>query len=278
MKNTVVEIIVNQIIDWLQKGNIPRKRTWYTRGQKNLISKQIYKWFNQILLSSIASANSWPWYRISKKQAIALWGKVKDNTLWTQIAWYKTREKLVEESGKMVKKLIPTLRYYTVYNLAETELIEIPIDDMKEVEMNMELEKNIQDYMKNEWIGLFQSKPCYDLLFDKIWMPDKNDFFWLNERYQVFFHEIVHSTGADKRLKRKLETFSMDQESYSKEELVAEIGASILMNENWLDWNKENTQAYINGWISTLKEKPQLIISAWNKAFRAVEFYMDKIK
>jgi len=220
--------------------------------------------------------NKRSWYWVLYKQAIALWGKVKDteNKNCTRIAYYKTLERLVEKKWKMEKEIIPMLRYYNVYNVSQCEWIELPEDEVKEVEMNMNLEKDIETYLQNEKIGLFKSNPCYDMILDKIGMPDKNDFIWLNERYQAYFHEICHSTGAESRLKRKLQVLSMDKESYSKEELTAEIGASILMNENWLEWNKENTQAYINGRISNLEKNPQTIISAGNKAFRCVEFYL----
>ncbi len=50
-----------------------------------------------------------------------------------------------------------------------------------------------------------------------------------------------------------------------------------LIKENG-ELKKENTQAYINSWIRFLKDKPKEIITASNRAFKAVEFYFSKIK
>ena len=39
---------------------------------------------------------------------------------------------------------------------------------------------------------------------------------------------------------------------------------------------KKNSQAYINGWISYLKNNPKEIISASSQATKAVEYMLNK--
>ncbi|MFD6508704.1 zincin-like metallopeptidase domain-containing protein [Bacillus sp. NPDC060175] len=49
--------------------------------------------------------------------------------------------------------------------------------------------------------------------------------------YSTLFHEFIHSTGHSSRLKRDgitSATVNFGSEEYSEEELVAEIGASML--------------------------------------------------
>jgi len=62
-------------------------------------------------------------------------------------------------------------------------------------------------------------------------------------------------------------------ETYSKEELVAKLGASYLVNAAGLDTTNSilNSAAYINGWLSKLKNDKHLIVSAAGKAEKAVD-------
>ncbi len=65
---------------------------------------------------------------------------------------------------------------------------------------------------------------------DTVGMPSRNAFNSAEEYYSTLFHELTHSTGHPKRVGRdgieKLNTFG--SESYSKEELIAEMGAAML--------------------------------------------------
>lgn len=62
---------------------------------------------------------------------------------------------------------------------------------------------------------------------------------------------------------------------YSKEELVAEVGAAILCNECDVAWSIQNTQAYINGWTKYMKDKPGEVVSAFTKAMKASEYVLS---
>jgi antirestriction protein ArdC len=57
------------------------------------------------------------------------------------------------------------------------------------------------------------------------------DGFYSTAFYQATFHEFMHSNGHPKRLNRSDVQSSPSNEEYSKEELVAELGAVILCNE-----------------------------------------------
>jgi antirestriction protein ArdC len=65
-------------------------------------------------------------------------------------------------------------------------------------------------------------------------------------------------------------------EAYSKEELVAEIGAQFLVGLTGIQPKDDeaNSQAYINGWVKKLQDKPKMALSAANKAMKAVNFIM----
>lgn len=66
-----------------------------------------------------------------------------------------------------------------------------------------------------------------------------------------------------------------DKVSYSFEELIAEIGASFLVNQAGIQWDETDSQAYINGWISFLKEQNAItVISAASKAKKASRYIL----
>ena len=61
-------------------------------------------------------------------------------------------------------------------------------------------------------------------------MPARTAFDHIENYYSTFFHELAHSTGHPSRVGRdgieQLNTFG--SESYSREELIAELSASML--------------------------------------------------
>ena len=74
------------------------------------------------------------------------------------------------------------------------------------------------------------------------------------EYYSTIFHELTHSTGHGRRLNRIDKTAHFGSEEYSKEELVAEIGASVLVNHAGLETvsSFRNSTAYIQNWLTVL--------------------------
>lgn len=71
------------------------------------------------------------------------------------------------------------------------------------------------------------------------------------EYYSTAFHEAVHSTGHASRLNRLEATAHFGNEEYSKEELVAEIGAAALVSLAGLESRSsfKNSAAYIQHWL-----------------------------
>ena len=69
---------------------------------------------------------------------------------------------------------------------------------------------------------------------------------------------------------------SFGSETYSKEELVAEIGSVSLMNMLGIETSKtfKNSTAYIQNWLKVLKNDNKFIVSASSKAEKAVNFML----
>ena len=98
------------------------------------------------------------------------------------------------------------------------------------------------------------------------------------EYYSTAFHELTHSTGHTSRLNRLEKTAFFGTEAYSKEELVAEIGAATLVNAVGLETSSSfrNSAAYVQNWLKVLKDDKRFIVSAAGKAEKAVALILGE--
>ncbi len=96
--------------------------------------------------------------------------------------------------------------------------------------------------------------------------------------FHVLYHEITHSGGHAKRLNRSSVTDPQPFGSwiYSKEELIAEMGAGFLSNLMGLQSEAElsGAAAYIQGWLKVLRNDKRLVIEAAQKAQQAVDYIL----
>ena len=62
-----------------------------------------------------------------------------------------------------------------------------------------------------------------------------------------------------------------------KEELIAEIGAAALVNHAGLETDRSfrNSAAYLQNWLSVLRNDKRFIVSASGKAEKAVEMILN---
>jgi antirestriction protein ArdC len=122
-------------------------------------------------------------------------------------------------------------------------------------------------------------KAWYSPSNDVVGMPARALFHSSDEYYATEFHELAHSTGHAKRLHR--ENFdnpaSFGSESYSKEELVAEMTAAMLCGIAGIEQQTlENSAAYLKTWIARLKSDSRLLVAAASQAQKAADFIQGK--
>ena len=91
----------------------------------------------------------------------------------------------------------------------------------------------------------------------------------------TLYHELIHSTGHPSRLNRSTvnEASWFGSENYSKEELIAEMGAAFLCVHTGIENETvNNSAAYIAGWLERLRNDQRLVIVAAAQAQRAFEY------
>jgi antirestriction protein ArdC len=122
-----------------------------------------------------------------------------------------------------------------------------------------------------------EARAYYQVSGDVVNMPKENLFQSDEEYYSTLFHELIHSTGHESRLNRDeiSKTNLCGSHDYSKEELVAEMGAAFLCGRCGIEPSViENQAAYIQGWLKKLKSHKKWLIYAAAKAQKATDFIL----
>jgi antirestriction protein ArdC len=90
------------------------------------------------------------------------------------------------------------------------------------------------------------------------------------------FHEYGHATGHESRLSRPgvMDVVAFGSMNYSLEELVAELTSAYLCARTGIDNTLENSSAYIQNWLKTLKYDKTMLLKASGKAVAAVEYIL----
>lgn len=183
------------------------------------------------------------------------------------------------------KDVIPLPRGFTVFALDDTEGIESKYQPRK-IEIRQHIPNHAIDwaiitFMKNTGVKLNTERPtsgataCYSPAFHEVSIPPAEQFKTIEKYYSTFFHELIHSTG--KAMKRDL-TGNKHTQKYSKEEVVAEFGAALLMNYFGLTATNENSAEYIRGWSENLRKNPDWLINGANAAEKAVAYFLENAK
>lgn len=270
------QIITDKIIKQLEAGKVAWRKDWKSSNiPQNLVSKRAYSGINFFLLSLTEYEHP---YWLTYNQAQLLGGSVKKGEHGTQVIFWKLldfEDKEAEESDKKSIK-IPMLRYYTIFNIAQCEGVKLPkIKKLKfaPVKRAEQIVTKYPNPPRIEHNG--DNRAYYNTVEDSIHLPKKTDFASIEGYYSTLFHELTHSTGHNKRLKRWGENYKhiFASEDYSSEELVAELGGAFLCADSGIS-NKviKNESAYIAAWLENLRNDKKLIIYASAKATKAARY------
>lgn len=282
MAKSVYEMVTERIINQLEQGVIPWEKPWtgIRSGAYNRISKKSYSLLNQMLLKHKGEYATF-------KQWQDLGGHVRKGEKSEIVVFWKIQpiEEEKEDGTKEVKQ-IPLLRYFNVFHISQVDGVEpLSKDALNEIEPIEKAESILHSYWTKENITVehvASDKAYYSPSLDMIHLPLFEQFISANEYYSTAFHESIHSTMKESRCDRaedrkgKLVAFGSNE--YSKEELVAEIGSASLMNIIGIETNKSfrNSSAYIQNWLSVLKNDVKFIVSASSKAEKAVDYILGE--
>jgi antirestriction protein ArdC len=283
-KLDVYQLVTDQVIALLEKGIVPWQKPWNSAGMPmNLVSKRPYRGINLWLLNALSyELNLWVTFEQLKK----IGGSVIKGEHGQIVVVWKMVKKVPEElDGTGKAKMVPLLQYYKVYNVAQCRNVPknlIPVVDasVKPIDPIMECEailNNVPDMPLITFSG--KAAAYYNLEKDEIALPKMKSFKTSTAYYATVFHELIHATGAEKRLHRKTvtERVSFGTPSYALEELIAEMGSAFLCRfSGILPAEINNTVAYLDNWLEVLKGDKRFIIAASGQAQKAVDFLLNR--
>ena len=291
--NDLYQQVTNKIIALIENGVAPWRRTWSTYGlARNYVTRHIYTGINLILMNN--TPHPIPYF-MTWKQVKDMGGKVRKDTkaemaiyfnMYYKDCYDHTLDK--EEAYKRRTageeiQVLKFIRYYNVFNIADIEGIKFEIPEI-ESRPNEKIVwcENIIENMPNspELKSIDGNRAFYSPALDFVNMPDIKQFETPEDYYATFFHELTHATGHASRLAREevMDPVTFGSKAYSREELVAEMGASFLCSTVQIDYDSitEKSVAYLAGWLQVLREDSKFIFKAATEAQKAVDYILNR--
>ena len=275
--NTVYGQITDRITALLEQGTVPWHRPWQARTglPRNCLSQKPYRGINVFLL--IAMGYESPLW-LTFRQALKLGGSVRKGEKACPVVFWKQLQIEDKESGEMER--IPLLRYYHVFNVSQCDGLNIAAATLEPAGNGSSKPEEIVANMPQP-PSVKHGLACayYSPREDCVGLPNRERFDTEDGYYTTFFHELVHSTGHEKRLKRSTltEANGFGSNPYCKEELIAEMGAAFLCGQAEIaERTITNSAAYIQGWLKQLQSDKTLLVQAAAQAQKAADFIIGR--
>lgn len=254
-------------------GTVPWAKGWVTDGlwPSNPISGTEYRGINHILLGIYQQMRGYSTpYFCTVKQMISKGGKFVVDAKGQGLPVVVWKPVVREDKATGEVKRWGFWKGYTVFSLDLMEGIATPSSDRPEPFTPSEAVKSLDAGYEGgpsiRWIESAQA--YYTPATDEITLPLHSQFVSEIAYAETISHELCHSTGHSKRLDRDLKGWNCQQD-YAKEELVAEIGAAIVMQRLGLEPEMRGMASYVKGWRDKISDDPKLIVSAASKADHA---------
>lgn len=262
-----------------------------------------YSGINILTLNCSGLSGEW----ITFNQCRAEGGRVKKGAKGKDILYWNMLHKedpndIDPDTGKPRVKTIPLLKGFTVFNVEhDCEGLEVkhhpkpivirtpkyhyePVAGIDESSYNPAAEAVLAGYLSRaQGLTLDRNstgdRAFYSPFLDSVTVPSIKMYSDVAEFYSTLFHELGHSTGHSSRLNRfsgKDACAAFGSESYSREELVAEITAASILTTLGLESGNSfrNSAAYVKSWSEHIKSDPMMFVTAAGRAEKAIDLIL----
>ncbi len=273
--------VTDTIIAALEAGTPPWIHPWSAGSgdvcPANLSSGRRYRGINVLLLNLRAmkcgySANRWLTYQ----QARALGANVRKGEAGTEVVLFKMLER-EGDKPESDRKVIPLIRSFTVFNADQIADLPEALLPAPAVVHEWQACEAAEAILATSGANLAHGgvRAFYNPSMDLIQLPERSSFESATGFYQVALHELTHWTGAPNRCNRPL-LGRQHIESYAFEELVAEMGSAFLTDHCGMPGVLQHA-AYIESWLSALRNDKKLIFTAASQAQRAADYLLPPL-
>ena len=283
----IYQEVTETVIKLLEEGTVIWQSSWHDRGwPKNHLTQLHYRGWNLFFLNFHSERKGFPTAQyLTFKQANQLGGTIKKAEKGVKIIYWATIKPKDEHAStindeQQKSKLVP--KTYIVFNIAQTEGIEFPNTTpiIKSETEKITTCEDVVDRMPNPPTMRFDGDCAYyQPIKDTVVVPPLEKSVGAEEYYCTLFHELAHSTGHSTRLNRKelMKTDGFGKFNYAKEELTAEMTAAYICAVTGIGQPTiENSAAYIENWLSVLKNDKTLIIKAASQAQKAADYILNE--
>ena len=286
--------VTQRIVEALEAGVPPWRKGWTATGGLHYSesSGKPYRGINQILLS-IGSANAMAidgsqgtsdprWMTL--KQANAKGLKIMKGAKATQIVRMVEVEKstptpegdevLAEDKEKRL-----VMKTFHVFNGSQVEGL-APLAPKECKVRPVEAADAIVAGMQATGLTVLHggNAAAYFEKTDSVRIPVREDFNSTEDYYATLLHELSHSTGAEKRLKRLHRSSIFGSSNYAREELVAELCAAMTCAGIGMPMGPTiigSHASYMASWLQCLKADKNAIFLAAGAAERACKYLRE---
>lgn len=286
-KMNVYEMVTARVMEQMKSGIIPWHRPWtgVVDGAINYVTRKPYSLLNQMLLGR---DGEWLTFKQIKERG----GSIKKGASAGMVVFY-TKFTYTKDTRKDDRTIvaeeheIPVLRYYNVFHISDCTGIESKMDTQPKNETKPieRAEEIVNGYVTREQGLKFQNdKPSnrayYSPATDAVVVPMISQYKDAEEYYSTTFHELTHSTMKKSRCDREADNkmAAFGSKDYSREELVAELGAAYLCTNAQLNNEKcfRNSVGYLQGWLRALANDSKMIVWAASRAEKAARYIMGE--
>lgn len=281
--------VTNKIIADLEKGNLTWNTPWNADHLAGNITRPLrqngepYQGINTLILWGASvengfTSNQWMTY----KQAKELGGQVRKGSRSETVVYaskFRTEDDVLEEDGVTWQTLEVERRFLKAYNVFNVEQIDYLPEEYYQLPEPVTPGIERIDHLENFFratgakVGHGGNRAFYNITLDRIQMPHIESFRDAISYYATLGHETVHWTRHGSRLDREFGRKRFGDEGYAREELVAELGSAFLCADLGLAPEpREDHAAYIESWLTVLRNDRKAIFQAAAHAQRAVDF------
>lgn len=274
--------VTDDIIRLLEEGAAPWQKPWEDAGgglPYNPTTNKPYRGGNVIALmvSEMRHGYTDPRWMTYKQAAEKGW-QVRKGEKATRIEFWEARPG-DENAGDDDRRTRLVHRVYSVFNAQQIDGIPpVVTKPREEWEVCEAGERILKD--SGAEIRYGGNRAYYRHDTDHVQLPPREVFKDAPGFYGTAAHELIHWTGAQKRLNRdsltKSKGFNAHDEQYAREELIAEIGSMMLGAETGIPHDPSQHAAYVQSWIKALKNDKNEIFRAASAASKACDFILDK--
>lgn len=284
-RKEIEQRITDMVTEQLRNGIAPWRKPWNASGTvpTSLQTGKPYRGVNAFMLALLGAEyerSLWVTYN----QAKHLGGHVLRGEKGFPVVFYSMITKRTAE-GEETR--VPLLRMSNVFNVAQTcsgcdtcEGVRIPAKlwvKREPVAVLDGVQALLDTYKtKPEIYHRAGDQAFYRPSDDTITIPALDQYETAEGYAYTLAHELTHSTSHESRLNRKAESgfAPFGSPSYAEEELVADIGAQMVLSQLGVTLDMPNSASYLAGWLKALENDPAMIIKASSKAQKAADYML----